>query len=347
MGKEEGDFSSPPPPKNSNTSSVWFFVRAIVVTFAAAIASGMMAPKKDQQRNRDAMDFLAMTVSTVVVLAVYFQYYSKRNVNAAVNDDDNKKDQNDGIGASKQKQPASTEKNDDDAATTNTKPKDIWKVGADSQSKLNQPKVAYTEKPFGSKYYYAHNDSNTTGGYKDGLKMEDYRMNGPRLLSVNGLAVSGNNDGENNNNGDEEAAPIAEKYETGATKKRITAQDPNLKNLTKYLWDDPGNGKGIATIRVDVLPGDRLGKFIDWKDVEIKDVAATLPGEGLLAKIIVGENETPSYQLKIDKLYGDAASVKVIIKPKRLLIKIYKKKHGFLSKNDKNLEAWPQPHRKI
>mmetsp|Transcript_6782 Transcript_6782/g.15377 ORF Transcript_6782/g.15377 Transcript_6782/m.15377 type:complete len:335 (-) Transcript_6782:195-1199(-) len=334
MGKEEGG------------ASVWFFAGAIVVTFAAAIAPVMMAPNKDQQRNRDAMDFFGMAVSIVVGLAVYLHYFSKRNVNVADDDDDDENDQNDGIGALKQKQPA-TEKVDDAAAARTTKPKDIWKVGADSQSKLKQPKAAYTEKPFGSKYYYAHNDSNTTGGYKDGLKMEDYRMNGPRLLSVNGLAVSGNDDEENNNSGDEEGASIPEKKNTGATKKRITARDPNLKKITKYLWDDPGNGNGIATIRVDVLPGDRLGEFIDWNDVEIKDVVATLPGEGLLTKITVGENEIPSYQLKIDKLYGDAAKVKVIIKSKRLLIKIYKKKHGYLSKNDNNLDAWPQPHRKI
>ena len=94
---------------------------------------------------------------------------------------------------------------------------------------------------------------------------------------------------------------------------------------------------------------------MDWKDVEIKGVIATLPGEGLLAKITVEEGSSSSsssssccnYQLKINKLYGDAADVKVIIKPKRLLIKIYKKKHGFLSKRDNNLAAWPQPHRKI
>mmetsp|Transcript_19894 Transcript_19894/g.44677 ORF Transcript_19894/g.44677 Transcript_19894/m.44677 type:complete len:177 (-) Transcript_19894:188-718(-) len=176
--------------------------------------------------------------------------------------------------------------------------------------------------------------------------MEDYRMNGPRLLSKNGLSV----DIDESKDGRDEAAaatdPATGSNNDGAAA-RITANDPGVRNITKYLWDDPGNAKGIATIRVDVLPGDKLGEFVDFRDVAIRDVVATLPGEGLLAKIIVEGKEAPSYRLKIGKLYGDAADVKVIIKPKRLLIKVYKKKFGYLSKNDNNLEAWPQPHRKI
>ena len=43
-----------------------------------------------------------------------------------------------------------------------------------------------TKKPFGSSYYYAHNSTKNKGGYSDGLKMEDFTMNGPRLLSKGG-----------------------------------------------------------------------------------------------------------------------------------------------------------------
>ena len=305
------------------------------------------------------MVFFAAGVSAAVGLAVYLYNNSKRKVTQNDENDDGD-NENENNSSNKKTAVASSSST---TSNTGTRPKDIWKVGNNSQSNIKKSKAAYVEKPFGSKYYYAHNDSNTTGGYKDGLKMEDYRMNGPRLLSVNGLTVDNNSsndtdqqvdddDNKNNKNGggEEDAASTVKNNDTittTTTTTRITAQDPDVKNVTKYLWDDPGNGKGIATIRIDVLPGDKFGQFVDWKDVEIKDVTATLPGEGLLAKITVEGNISSSYQLKINKLYGDAADVKVIIKPNRLLIKIYKKKHGFLSKRDNNLAEWPQPHRKI
>eukprot|EP00536_Pseudo-nitzschia_multiseries_P014077 jgi/Psemu1/213715/e_gw1.654.21.1 len=300
------------------------------------------------------MVFLALGFSAALGLAAYL-YYNNNNNNNNEQQPKNAKASAAGRkgGASKPTRTRTSTPSgkpaDADAGAAAPKPKDIWKVGGDNGSSgLKKPKTAYTEKPFGSKYYYAHNDSKTTGGYKDGLKMEDYRMNGPRLLSVNGLAVTDNNNKKDDDDDNDVAASSSST--TAPPKQRITALDPNTKNVTKYLWDDPGNGKGIATIRVDVLPGDKLGEFVDWKDAGVVDVSASLPGEGLLAEIVVkdrpGEPDT-SYRLKIDKLYGDAADVKVVLKPKRLLIKIYKKKHGFLSQNDNNLAAWPQPHRKL
>lgn len=320
--------------------------------FAAAIGQMMTGPNKhvsSQQRNQDTMAFLAVGVSATLGLAAYL-YFDKRNNKLAANNDDDDDDSAGNGGktnASSYKKKSSTSK----CGGSSARPKDIWKAGENKQASLKKPKAAYTEKPFGSKYYYAHNDSKTTGGYKDGLEMEDYRMNGPRLLSVNGLSVDNNDDSnddgqkDDSNDGSEEGT--AANNANVAAPTRISAHDPDVKNITKYLWDDPGNGKGIATIRVDVLPGEKFGEFVDFGDVNIKDVTATLPGEGLLAKITVSGKKTPSYQLNIKKLYGDAADVKVIVKPKRLLIKVYKKKHGFLSKNDNNLGAWPQPHRKI
>jgi len=318
----------------SSSIIVYLFVGAIVVPFAAAIGQLMMGPNNHlsaQQRNQDIILFLGVGLSAALGLAAYLYFGNKAT-------DDNEKGEHDPY----TKIATST--------IGSARLKDIWKVGESSHASSKKLKADYVEKPFGSKYYYAHNDSNTTGGYKDGLKIEDYRMNGPRLLSVNGLSVDNDCREEKNNGGREneavaEAATTTEK--TNVAPRRITTQDPDVKNITRYLWDDPGNRKGIATIRVDVLPGEKFGELVDFGDVEIKDVTATLPGEGLLAKIIVSDKEMPSYQLKIKKLYGDAADVKVIIKPKRLLIKVYKKKHGFLSKNDDNLGAWPQPYRKI
>ncbi len=312
----------------SSSKVVYLFLGAIVVPFAAAIGQMMTDNKhvSSTQKNQDALVFAAVGLCAALGLAAYLHF--QKNSTPKTEKDDSK----------------TTE------TTTNSgtaRPKDIWKVGQSNQTGLKKSKAAYKGKAFGSKYYYAHNDSNTTGGYKDGLKMEDYRMNGPRLLSKNGLSVLDDNEDANPNDSDGGNGAASDSNDSVAAPTRITAQDPHVKNITKYLWDDPGNAKGIATIRVDVLPGEKFGEFVDICDVQIKDVSATLPGEGLLAKITVGDNTSPSYQLKIGKLYGDAADVKVIIKPKKLLIKIYKKKHGFLSKNRDNMDAWPQPHRKI
>ena len=319
---------------SSSSSVVYLLVGATVVPFAAAIGQFIMGANNKHlssaQRNQDVMVFAAMGLCAALGLAAYL--YSSKAPAASKDDKKAKQDSSSTTGSSD---------------TNASRPKDIWKVGQNSQTGLKKPKEAYTGKAFGSKYYYAHNDSNTTGGYKDGLKMEDYRMNGPRLLSVNGQSVVDKDENDQIDHGINEKATAAESNESAPT--RITPQDPSVKNITKYLWDDPGNSKGIATRRVDVLPGDKFGEFIDISDVTIEDVQASLPGEGLLTKIVTTSDTgaTKHYHLKINKLYGDAADVKVVKKPKKLLIKIHKKKHGFLSKNSDNMGAWPQPHRKV
>ena len=131
------------------------------------------------------------------------------------------------------------------------------------------------------------------------------------------------------------------------------AHDPNVMSITKYQWDDPGDINGIATIRIDTLPEKNNGKTttIDWKDVDVHTVKvkADLVGEGLLVKVDTADGG--KYQLKISKLYGDAAEVKIMIKPERLMVStIYKKKKAVLAfrgGDASNLKAWPQPYRKV
>jgi hypothetical protein len=241
------------------------------------------------------------------------------------------------------------------SSTTSTPPKNIWEAGK-SQGSAQEEK-AYSDKPFGSKYYYAHNNPDSTGGYKDGLKMEDYRMNGPRLLSKNGMTVQEEKDDQQRHDANQSSA--ADSVTATTSSRSIVPSDDNVRIITRYLWDDPGDSSGIATIRIDVLPDKRPGEFIEWKDVALENVSASLAGEGLVVKIITAEVQndkratTPlSYRLKIAKLFGDAADVKCIVKPKRLLVKIYKKKNSFLSSlggksGSNNLDAWPQPHRTI
>ena len=268
------------------------------------------------------------------------------------------------------KKSSSSSSSKSSSSSSSTTPlKSVWDfnkaLGRDSKG--DATKKSHDDKPFGSSYYYAHNNPNATGGYKDGLKMEDYTMNGPRLLSKGGMPVK---EGEQKNveseailsqasstgsgDGNSDAA-VANSVESSSNETRQKSSKPTT-NITKYLWDDPGTG--IATIRIDQLPigniggmgGSKVGTMIDWKDVQVIDVTSKLAGEGLLVRI---ETEGHgSYQLKISKLYGDAAKVECIRKTKRLLVKIHKKKNAVLSwmsssSNKSNMDSWPQPHRKV
>ena len=59
---------------------------------------------------------------------------------------------------------------------TTTELKNIFDVKQNSpqvsSSLISPPHDAEKEKPFKSSYYYAHNDPNRIGGYKDGLKAD-------------------------------------------------------------------------------------------------------------------------------------------------------------------------------
>lgn len=226
--------------------------------------------------------------------------------------------------------------------------KNIWDAGTSDGNNGSAKKTTHEEKPFGSKYYYAHNNPNATGGYKDGLRMEDFRMNGPRLLSKDGLPAAEDTPPSTTSDPEDAAPGNTTTAEPKTTTKRITAHDPTVQNITKYLWDDPGDWNGIATIRIDTLPEKNGQATINWTEVKVVNVKADLVGEGLLVKVETADRG--KYQLKIAKLYGDAAEVKTVVKPKRLLVKIYKKKNAVLAKRvntTSNLDAWPQPHRKI
>jgi hypothetical protein len=212
-------------------------------------------------------------------------------------------------------------------------------------------------KPFGSSYYYAHNSQNSTGGYKDGLRMEDYTMNQPRLLSRSTKKMPvvvhlGD---------DTAAAEHEEKQVKDEPKKKNPAapQQPNVPSdrgrymapsttriipISKYLWDDPGDETGVAIIRIDSLPDHSTDtdvgprRSISWKDIEVEHVSAELQGQGLV--VIVTTKASVDYRLHIAKLYGAVDTVTVKAK-KRLLVRLQKTR-GVTHKS--NLKAWPHPH---
>ena len=183
------------------------------------------------------------------------------------------------------------------------------------------------------------------GGYKDGLRAEDYVMNGPRLLSRGGVRVMN----DDNNGGNDMASPVEEEImhfesslsqspeeeETGASssvmkddtmiKQQRVALTASSTPITRYMWDDDGDD--IARIHIDVLP---IGsnKTLSWEDANVSknDVDVRLIGDdgvGLFVSIIA---EKRRYHLHIPKMYGTAESVRFIIKKRKLLIKITKKR---------------------
>eukprot|EP00980_Cylindrotheca_fusiformis_P005253 scaffold1120_cov127-Cylindrotheca_fusiformis.AAC.15 len=238
------------------------------------------------------------------------------------------------VSAAEQRHATAREKNPNAAPT---RLKNVWDVSKNSNT--SSVKTSHGDKPFGSKYYYAHNNPNAIGGYKDGLKMEDYVMNGPRLLKKGGKPVETDNESR-------ETGSDASRGTTSGSGYVSTAPQVNtpVRSIVKYLWDDPGDWNGIATIRIDTLP-DKNGSAVDWREINVKEASASLLGEGLLVTVATDECK---YQLKLSKLYGEAADVKAVVKPKRLLVKITKKKCSFLVKRKElNLDSWPQPHRKI
>lgn len=206
-----------------------------------------------------------------------------------------------------------------------------------------------SNKPFGSSYYYAHM-SNATGGYVDGLRTEDFAMNGPRLLSKSGKLCDEPAPTEHPSDPFQEQAvgvvdkppPITESANIPPTSVPMNAEF-FAKDITRYMWDDPGDSKGIGTILIEALPGKTSTETIAWKDVNVKSATAKLEGEGM--KVLVTDENGQMYRLKISHLYDKASEVRTVIKPKRLLVKIHKKRTlSFWDKS--NLTPWPHPQKK-
>jgi len=189
-------------------------------------------------------------------------------------------------------------------------------------------KQTSSEKPFESSYYFAHNKHSTGGGYKDGLRAEDYVMNGPRLLSKGGIRI-GDGEPPNNNtaeNDSKECIPQSEKNDAKERPKpKLTASTP----ITKYMWDDDGNGNNMAKIHIDSLPIISSTNTMTWESAGIsrEQVEVRFIGEnndGLYVSVVTMEGKR--YHLHVPKMYGEAESVKCIVKKHKLLIKIGKKK---------------------
>jgi hypothetical protein len=248
--------------------------------------------------------------------------------------------------------PSTSSKNNKDDVWEERRRKGI--APAKTSTSKTSGNVMTGDKPFGSSYYYAHNNSNAKGGYSDGLRMEDFTMNGPRLLSKGGKPVvdcdeNDANDNNNSGNGNVERRDTVASDSRADGENMADVANNNIKRRTlaisKYLWDDPGDKKGRATIRIDSLPDSRRSSeaTIEWKDADVVGATAELIGETELL-VIVKTKEEQEYRLHIKELYGKATSVQAIVKPKRLLVRLQKKK-GFMQLS--NVAAWPHPQQKV
>eukprot|EP00547_Thalassionema_nitzschioides_P017758 CAMPEP_0194251968 /NCGR_PEP_ID=MMETSP0158-20130606/26569_1 /TAXON_ID=33649 /ORGANISM="Thalassionema nitzschioides, Strain L26-B" /LENGTH=281 /DNA_ID=CAMNT_0038989257 /DNA_START=30 /DNA_END=872 /DNA_ORIENTATION=- len=211
--------------------------------------------------------------------------------------------------------------------------KNIWDERKKNGSTTADSRVQKTDadgKPFGSSYYYAHNSLRKTGGYTDGLRMEDYQMETPRLLSKNGISYT------------EKGSPSGGSCKSSMTntgsQKNITTRKERVSfiPINKYLWDDPGDSKRIGTIRVEQLTDN-----LSWKDAAISDIQIDVKDKICLT-VLVNTEDGKIYRLRIPELYGEVNEVRKVRKANRLLLRLYKESENERGKKSaNNLQAWP------
>ena len=165
------------------------------------------------------------------------------------------------------------------------------------------------DKPFESSYYYAHNSSRVSGGYTDGLTIDDYEMNGPRLLSRNNLPIANH-------------ANKRSSINTVDHKSSITSIP-----IKKFSWEDC---EDFVRIRIDSLPVKSSVMLTKkWEEANIPrefgNIEARLINDDLGAIVTVKGSDNDQYHLRINKLFGQATEIKTIRKIKRLIVKIVKK----------------------
>lgn len=289
----------------------------MVVPSIASYVSDAVLQLQDQYKENK----VATVIATIVLLAAGWIVMS-RGMQSTEGSDDTTAQNKSSTSTNQQKsiQPIDPKVSDDG------KLRNVFSVKQKPPIPGGAGKKDSSDRPFGSSYYYAHNNSNSKGGYADGLRAEDYVMNGPRLLSKGGVNVK-----------DEPSSSIEESQEqnnsndTLVSEKKDALDRPKLstasKKITRYLWDDDGEGD-LAKIHIDCLPKTST-ETMSWQDASISkdDVEVNLLGkdnDGLMVRITSLDEKR--YHLHVPKMYGSADSVKPIVKKHKLLIKITKKK---------------------
>jgi hypothetical protein len=169
--------------------------------------------------------------------------------------------------------------------------KDVWadrrKKGIAAASSHGVKTAVATEKQFRTSYYYAHNNPGATGGYSDGLNMEDFTMNGPRLLSRSGTTPMVSQEDMQPPEVDPAAtAPVSIPTSADSVESKPATPEKTTLLIARYLWDDPGDSSGVANIRIEQLPGLRSTDIVLFKDIVVSEASAEITGDGGLLVIV-------------------------------------------------------------
>jgi hypothetical protein len=104
-------------------------------------------------------DYGAIIAVAVIGIATAFYFYHSSNNSSTIKNE--------------VKKPSKSNQVFNKTAVSSTRLKNVWeasKLGADSKGKKS-----HDDKPFGSKYYYAHNNPNATGVRNTVFRMFVYR----------------------------------------------------------------------------------------------------------------------------------------------------------------------------
>ena len=132
-------------------------------------------------------------------------------------------------------------------------------------------------------------------------------MNGPRLLSKNGIPV-------------ENAPKVAP-----STKVNQVSNGSLL--IKKFSWEDSEDN---VKIRIENLPiKGSIVETLSWEQADILrdegSIVAELVNDGCGVILKLKGADELDYHLRIHNLYGKATGIKIIRKAKRLIVKITKK----------------------
>ena len=147
-------------------------------------------------------------------------------------------------------------------------------------------------------------------------------MNRPKLLSKGGVRVGDEQGSETGAeaDGQKSTEAINDDSPKERPKRKLTASTP----ITKYLWDDGD----VAKIHIDSLPIDST-KTVKWEEaggISKEQVEVRLIGEHNEGLYVAVAHEGRRYHLHVPKMYGEAESVKSIVKKHKLLVRITKKR---------------------
>mmetsp|Transcript_7783 Transcript_7783/g.16901 ORF Transcript_7783/g.16901 Transcript_7783/m.16901 type:complete len:311 (-) Transcript_7783:53-985(-) len=185
-------------------------------------------------------------------------------------------------------------------------------------------KTNSSSKPFESSYYYAHNSIRKTGGYTDGIKTEDYVMNGPRLLSstVEGMKTPDTGGNELN------TIPVVVAESCNKVERsELDLLRAELRGtaLNKYLIDESKDKDLIATVYISDIPG-----YDSWENSDIKKSGISTnfcltSTKTSCVTIQMHNAKGENFYLLMKKVNGVVRDIKVIVKKKRLVVKLMKR----------------------